>query len=283
MPAFQENSLVIPARPELLQRLDHLINHRDPGINQVASLIKTDVSLYANTLALINSAYTGLRRRVTCIHTAVRIMGVKRMFSIIRMASVRSSLSHTGRLDQFWDEANLTAVICSLLSENFNILSKEDAYALGMMSNCGVPLLYKELPGYKHFYEEDTLLDLHDQHTHEQMQFETNRFDVSSRIAEVWLLPQQLCQVIKLQPFYHQVLNCESHSEEDRSALALLLLAKEFSLQFSTLWGFDSDYQPVIDMDLLVEQLCLTTSDINNMKHAIFNSLQVNDFGVTAC
>lgn len=275
-----KSDFVIPARPEIIVELNKLQEAGNPRVDSVAEIVKSDASLYSNTLALINSAYFGIRRRISSIHDAVRILGVERAMSIVRMAALRSELTHTGRMDQFWDDASLTASMCSQLSRHVQHLERDDAYTMGMMNNCGVPLLYRECPGYKTFYEDHSLFDLSELHEHELQEFDVDRFSVSAQIAEAWKIPTMICQAIELQPLYYSTLNSDEYSEDVRNVLAMLLIAKEFSLKFSAIWGFEEEYQPVIDMEPVLEQLCLTFSDIADIQRAVFANIKVNDTGV---
>lgn len=281
MSQTQIQDFVIPARPEMLLRLTKMIEGGDPGIDDVAELVKGDVSLYANTLAMINSPFFGLRRRVASVNTAVRILGTKRMLSIVKMAALRSQLGTGSQMEPFWEEANQVAIVAGQLCNHFGFISRDNAYTLGMMHNCGVPLMVKECPGFNQFYQDHSLMDPMDVMQLERDLFGVNQYRVSAEISRSWLMPEAIAQAIDLQPYYTTILADESYDEEVSNLLALLLIAKEFSLKFATLWGFEDDYQPVLAMEVVQEHLCLTKMDLENIQSLVFNSLRVGDQGIT--
>lgn len=271
----KQKDFVIPARPEVLIKLSELVDARDPSMDRISDIIKSDVSMYANTLAMINSPYFGIRGRVTSIDKAVRVMGVKRILFIAQMAALRSSLDTDGRFESFWNNAQLCAVICSHLTEYFSYLNKDDAYTLGMMHNCGIPLMHKECPGYKRFYEDNSSTSLAEQYYHEQSQFQTNHFSVSAQIAEVWNIPRSVYTAIEQQPLYEEILGNERYDDDACNLLCVLLIAREMANKFSSdSLADDGEYQPLVETDLIYEQLALTSSDINDMEFSIINKIK---------
>jgi len=273
---------VIPARPDVLLRLNSLVETGDPGIEAVAAVVKSDVSLYANTLAMINSPLFGLRRQITSINTAVRILGVKRIYTIVRIAALRSVLGDSDQMRTFWEEATLVAAIAGQLCHQFGFVSRDDAYTLGMLHNCGVPLMVRECPGFNHFYQDHSLLDPQEIMELEKDLFHINHYRVSSEIINSWSLPETIARAIDLQPWYSQILGDEDYNEEVCNLLALLLMAKELSLKFAVQWGLEEDYQPVLSMEPVLERLCLTHQDMERIQDTVFKSLRVDSMGVVA-
>jgi len=270
----QKIEFVIPARPESLIKLTELVENGDPRIDLVTQVVETDVSLFANTLATINNPLFRLRSKVTSVNQAVRILGVQRILTIVRMAALRSSLGSSGRLDLFWEESTLTAMVAGQLTNHFQFMSRDDAYMLGMMSSCGVPLMFKECEGYKQFYEDHSLLDPAEARQKEVARFHIDHYRLSGEIARSWGMPEAIAKAIALQPHYQDVLDHENYDEQVRDHLALLLLAREFSMQFSSPNGLEESYQPVHVLEPMLEQLCLTRQDINSIQASVFNSLQ---------
>jgi len=66
----------IPPQPEILVEIDKELQQADPGVPRVACLIRSDVSLSAGVLKVVNSARFGLRTRVESVHQAVTLLGL---------------------------------------------------------------------------------------------------------------------------------------------------------------------------------------------------------------
>ncbi len=68
-----ENALAgftIPPQPEVLLRIKQEIELEDPNINTIATLINMDIGIAGFTLKVVNSAYFGLRRKISSIEHA---------------------------------------------------------------------------------------------------------------------------------------------------------------------------------------------------------------------
>jgi len=280
MAEAQKQDFVIPARPDVLLQLAELVKQGDPGIERVAGLVKRDVALYANILALINSPFFGLRGRVTSVDRAVRMMGIRRMSMLVRLASLRSSLSDDTHLEPFWEDACEVATICAHLTAYMPFTDRDEAFTLGMMHACAVPLMVQNFDGYQRFYEEACLLDLEDQQRLEQQMYGHNHFDLSSQLAQNWQMPELMCQAIALQPAYAEFLLDENSDPATCRMLCLLLIGRDFSLKFETLWGRADEYQPVIVLEPVLQYLGITEEELDRIQQHLFSQLQVDDRGI---
>jgi len=283
MSTHSPQEFVIPARPAVLLQLSSLVENGSPGYDQVSELVKSDAALYSNILAMINSAYFGIRTRVSSVDKAVRILGMKRLLLLVRMAALRNVVGDQDNLEQFWDEACEVATMCGQLTHYLPYMAGDDAYTMGMMHACGVPLMVKQYKDYQRLLEESVLLDLSDQQRLEQSHFKVDHFQLSSLIAQRWQIPEPICNAIALQPNYQDVLVDDGYSEELRNQLCLLLIGREFSLKFETLWGLAEEYQPVVNMEPILEYLGLTEGELKAIQDHLFSRLQVDDRGIVPC
>lgn len=276
----RSKEFVIPARPDVLLQLSALVESEDPGFERVASLVKRDVALYANILALINSPFFGLRGRISSIERALKVMGMKRLLFLVRTASLRSAVGEDEGLENFWEDACTMATICANLVHYMPFVNVDDAFTLGMMHACGVPLMVKNCPDYQNFHVNACLLDLPDQQRLEQAHFGADQFQLSSRLAKSWQVPEELCQAIAAQPDYQNLLLDEGADEHLCQKLCLLLVGREFSLKFETLWGRSDEYQPVVDIEPVLNFLGITEAELEAIQEHLFSKLQVDDRGI---
>lgn len=280
MSAGNTKTFIIPARPEVLLKLATIIKQPDPDFGEIAALLKSDVSLYSNVLATINTPFFGFPERISSIQNAVALLGVNRLYTIVRMAALRNTLGETGRLDRFWDSANEVATICGQVSRHLRFLSKDDAYTMGMMHDCGVPLMMKNFNDYKNFFESRSGTDLPQIHTQERDRYQLDHFDISSKLAAAWGIPEVVCEAIRLQPYSSEVLDSNGYSEEVQNVLCMLLIAKELSEKFRQLWSVDDSQRPVVPMEPILEHLGLVDIDLIDMKDDIFSRLELDDNGI---
>ncbi|MCV6590465.1 MAG: HDOD domain-containing protein [Marinobacterium sp.] len=272
-------SFVIPVRPDVQQQLSRLIQQPEPSLRAVCALIRRDVSLYANIMALVRMGHADGHHPVISLEQAVRQLGRRRLCLLLKAAACDQQ-NDTAGLEHFWDEACEVATLCAGLNRYLPCVSAEEAFLLGMMHACAVPLMVRYDGDYQRFYDEACLLDLTDQQQLEQWQYHHDRFFISSQLARCWRVPGLLCDVIAAQPHYIHVLKSEWHGPRLCRLLCLLLLAVEFSLKFETLWGRADEYQPVVRMEQVLRYLGLTCDELEWLEQQLFGHLSVDDHGM---
>jgi len=280
MHSKKASDFVIPARPEVLLKLSAEIRKEDPDFDAIARIMKMDVSLYANVIATINTPFFGMRERITSMQRAVSLLGINRLYSIVRMAALRNSLSTVGRMDRFWDSATEVATICGLVSRHLRFLSKDDAYTMGMMHDCGVPLMMTNFNDFKAFFESRSGSDLPEIHQQEQHLYSIDHFELSGAIARVWNIPEVICDAIRLQPYALDVLDDDRYSEELRNVLCLLLISKELSEKFRTLWSVDESQRPITPLEPILEYLGICDEDLFDIRDDVFSRVELSDSGI---
>ena len=114
---------------------------------EVSHLLGADVALASRVMKLANSAFYGMRGRVTSLQFAVTVVG----FATVRtMATVAlTDLDDESRLpEDFWEVSTTVALAASTLAPRF-AERPQDALCLGLLAQMGVALLHHNDPvGY---------------------------------------------------------------------------------------------------------------------------------------
>lgn len=276
----ETKEFIIPAKPEVLIKLKDMIVNGEPGHDSIAKLIKGDVALYANVLAAANTPYFKGYQRVSSVQRAITLLGLDRLYAIVQMAMLRATLGVCGRLDLFWDYSTEVATISGRLAKHFKFISPDDAYTLGIMHESGVPLMIAHFNDYQSFFEGRGHYDLADFYCHEQMKYQIDHFEVSARLAKTWGVPDLLCEAIVLQPHLEDVLMRTEYDEQLKDTLSLLVLAKEISLSFRTLWKPDDEDDQHESLEPIMHHFGLTESDLQVLRDDVFDSLELDDHGL---
>ncbi|MGY1744355.1 HDOD domain-containing protein [Blastococcus sp. SYSU D00695] len=119
-------------------------NSDDSSARVLADILAADVALAGRVMKLSNSAYFGMRGRVTTLQFAVTVVG----FTTVRtMATVAlTDLDDESRLPEgFWIGTTSVALAASLLAPRFGE-RPQDALCLGLLAQLGVALLHHEDP-----------------------------------------------------------------------------------------------------------------------------------------
>jgi HD-like signal output (HDOD) protein len=123
-------------------------NSDDTSAKALSRVLATDVALASRVMKLANSAYFGMRGRVTSLQFAVTVVG----FTTVRtMATVAlTNLDDESRLpENFWDVTTSLALAASSLAPRFGE-RPQDSLCLGLLAQMGAALLHHNDPdGYE--------------------------------------------------------------------------------------------------------------------------------------
>ena len=124
-----------------------LTHSEDAGAPELARLLVADAALTGRVFKLANSAYYGLRGRVSSLQFAIAVVG----FSTVRsMASVALTAADDGYQlsEDHWTTSTDLALACSGLASRMGQRA-QDALCVGLLAQLGVALLHHHDPeGY---------------------------------------------------------------------------------------------------------------------------------------
>ena len=134
----------LPVLPEIYTDLMKELKSEDPSIRYISRLIEKDMGLTAKILQLVNSAYFGVRRRVTNPAQAVTLLGLENVRSLLLFANVFSQMEMKGNIpgfsmDQAWKHsASVGRAARDILKEDGQGKeAMDDALSAGLLHDCG--------------------------------------------------------------------------------------------------------------------------------------------------
>ena len=211
----------IPPRPEVLLKIGEETKKAEPDVSVIADAIASDVGISAAVLQVVNSAAFRRANEIKSIHQAVMILGLKRLFPIVKAVALRNTMKSNAELDAVWELAEHLAMACASVSQHTGKTALSDnAYMLGLFHMAGIPIM---MQAFKDYSEVMPIA-----HTHgwnavaeaERARYQTNYATIGALLGQTWKLPSQLIEVI----YYHQ--DVEGIFEMgELSAVALDLLA----------------------------------------------------------
>jgi HD-like signal output (HDOD) protein len=128
------------AQKPVAAQLVSVANSEDTSAKELSRILASDVALASRVMKLANSAYFGMRGRVTSLQFAVTVVG----FTTVRtMATVAlTDLDDESRLpEDFWDFTTHLALAASSLAPRFGE-RPQDALCLGLLAQLGAALLF---------------------------------------------------------------------------------------------------------------------------------------------
>lgn len=261
----------IPPQPQVLVdlQMEQVMPH--PDLNRIAELISHDPGLAGTMLKVVNSAQFGLKNKITSPRQAVQLMGLNTVLNILNGIAIKSELADETiiQLGSFWDTTMDIAVTSAALARQLGLRGADEAYALGLFHNCGIPLLMKRFADYPEVMEESyraeegRVIDIENRH------YNTNHAVVGFYVAKSWHLPELLCEIIAE---HHNVVAIFLSSEGEyydsykKNLLAILKMAEHLCGNYQTLGGQTVDYEwERIGLPAL-HFLGLTQDDFDNIK-----------------
>lgn len=218
----------IPPQPEVLLRIKQEIEQDDPNINTIATLINMDIGIAGFTLKVVNSAYFGLRRKISSIEHACKFLGLNRVIKLVSSVVLRFTLSD-GRTDPFttrqWNCAMDVGSAAMLIAQHLRLGSDcmDDCYSIGLFHNAGIALIHSQFPDYAKVMKVGLTNQLPIAEI-EQRYFHTNHEVLGFMIAQSWGLSAEIANVIA---YHHTPMQLLASSDlYEKRLFAILKLAE---------------------------------------------------------
>ena len=259
----------IPPQPQILVDLQIEQVMPDPDMKQIARLISQDVGLSGTMLKFVNSRFFGLANKITSIEQAVSLLGLSSVVNILNGLSIKGEMSDEKiqAMTRFWDTANDIAMVCATVAKQIGYSGPDEAYALGLFHNSGIPLMMQRFDNYLRVMEEGyaeaekRIIDV------ENRVFNTNHAVVGYYTAKSWNLPLTICDAIAEHHSADSLFaNKDGQSQEKKTLLAILKIAEHICGNYTILGTQAVDYEwNRIHKDIL-EYVGLSTYDLEDMK-----------------
>lgn len=249
-------NISIPPRPEVLLKIGEETKKSEPNVSVIADAIASDVGISAAVLQVVNSAAFRRVSEIKSIHQAVMILGLKRIFPIVKAVALRSSMKSNADLDAVWELAEEMALACaSVCQQTGKAALSDNAYMLGLFHMAGVPIMMQAFKDYP-----DVMKIAHSQGWDavaeaERARYNTNYATIGALLGQTWKLPSQLIEVI----YYHQdmegIFEMGELSPIALDLLAILKLARKIVGEHITEFPVENEWSQV--QDSVIAQLGL--------------------------
>jgi len=203
--AYRMSGMALTTQPEVAARVVELVSSGDAGLGDFARVIEKDPSLTGRLLKLSNSAYFAQRGPVTRIDRACVLLGLERIraislgFYLSRSADAASQLSR-----RVWGESIYRACLASELSQGIDGVGTAEAFLVGLLMDCGLPLMPRLLEtgdGYSHRCDLGYDASGWTHCPEEVFEYEWSRLpfthvDAATAMARTWNLPETLAKPV---------------------------------------------------------------------------------------
>jgi HD-like signal output (HDOD) protein len=264
----------VPPQPQIMVDLQMEQYMPDPDLEVIARLISQDPGLSGALLKVVNSSYFGLSNKIASIQRAVNLLGSRSIINLINALSIKGEMSDDTivTLNRFWDTAQDVAMTCLTLAKRTGAQAVDEAYALGLFHDCGVPLMLKRFPNYMAVLEEayaNAGADCRVVDT-ENNAFNTNHAVVGYYTAKSWRLPEHVTDAIANHHNALAVFSDESsRNPQLKNLLAILKMAEHICSSYRVLGNQTVDHEWNAISHLVLDYVGLSEYDFESMKSSI--------------
>lgn len=264
----------VPPQPQIMVDLQMEQYMPDPDLEVIAGLIAQDPGLSGALMKIVNSPYYGLTNKIASIRRAVTLLGSHTVINLINAQSIKGEMSDDTivTLNRFWDSAQDVAMTSMTLAKRTGAQAVDEAYALGLFHDCGIPLMLKRFPDYMRVLEQgyadagpdSRVVDIENRH------FNTNHAVVGYYTAKSWRLPEHLTHAIAN---HHNALaifsDDSSRQSQLKNLLATLKMAEHICASHKVLGNQRDDHEWNSISHLVLDYVGLSEYDFDNLKESI--------------
>ncbi len=189
----------LPNIPKVIQTLIEKFNDPKSNADEISRNIQMDQVLSAKIMRLANSARYGAGRKIASIDSAVVMLGIDSLKTLVVASGVTGAFKDIKGFDMksFWRDSFMIASISKLIAKHTSE-DAETAFTCGMMHNIGELLIHIAHP--EQAVKIDKLVDAGAIRTDlQENQFSYNYTEVSAELARRWNFPAEIVQALKQQ------------------------------------------------------------------------------------
>ena len=227
----------IPAFPATVRKVWDIMKDPDYSMTDLVTVIEYDQAITANILKMCNSAYFGVRRKVSNVRDAVVYLGQSNITRIVTAAGVtrfyKDVKGYRLTAKMLWEHSVAVALMSKILADR--IYRREDPmlFTAGLVHDMGKIML-----GEFVFDSMQEIMNLVANHRYSFLEAEEeilgiNHAEIGGRVASNWNFPQEIIDSIT---YHHRP---DLMKEEDSTNAWILYLADQACMMMGITGGMD--------------------------------------------
>ncbi len=210
--------ITLPSLPTTVANLTELVNDPACSLSMVGKVIGTDPALAIKSLRLVNSAYYGLREKITSVEHAVVLLGPKVVKNLVFTAAVFDTLSE-GEESLLRHSVACGVVMRTLVdsgASKVRFAKPEESFVFGLLHDVG-KIIFQQFMATE--YGQVILLSETRQMPRVQAEREilgVDHAELGARLAIKWKLPGELASGIE---GHHDMSRCPNEAHKGLAAL----------------------------------------------------------------
>ena len=222
-----------PSMPKAGIKLRALLAKKDVSVDEIEEILRHDPGLATNVLRLANSAFFGLRTKVSTLKHAVTLLGIRRFSQIAVSACMSKTMDNAVEgygltAGVLWLHSIAVSTTAEALAKHKKLAETDDVFTPALLHDMGKLILGKflneESQKFESLVAEGIPLDVA-----ENMILGTDHAEIGALILAKWSFPSDIVDTVrwhhnpevltvsKLQPeiVYLSNLLCQSNGDSD--------------------------------------------------------------------
>lgn len=191
----------LPTPPGVVIRLLEITRQPDTSVREIADTISADPILTAKILRFVNSPMAGVARKVSSLHQAVALLGVRGVKMMALSFSVLNAPAPSGcaRFDpmQFTVQSVACGTAAKILASQVKSGSAQESFVVGLLSQIGRSVIASALPTEYDRVLGSARLVPEDLPALERAAFGEDYTGVGAQLLRSWGIPEAVCIVIE--------------------------------------------------------------------------------------
>jgi len=197
----------LPTLPAVAMEVNKMLLDYDTTIDKLSDTIEKDQAMVSKILKLVNSAFFGLRGKISNISHAIVVLGFNTIRNAVVSISIIDAFSVKEGLDgfditDFWKHSLAVAVTSKYLAEKTGIHPADDCFVAGLLHDMGKIVL---LQHFKDLFQKvwqavkENNLSFYEA---EKREIPVDHARIGGHLARKWQLPTALVDAIQ---YHHAV------------------------------------------------------------------------------
>ena len=142
------NVKTVAALPGPAQKILAMLQDPDVDVDQVAKVVSVEPTLVALILKIVNSAFYGLRSRITTVTQAMVVLGLKKIRQVILTAGVMDKFQNipTQQALKIWDHSIHAGQWAKEIGMALTFKETEEMFISGLVHNVGELIVIQYFP-----------------------------------------------------------------------------------------------------------------------------------------
>ncbi len=144
----------LPSLPSIVTKVNEMLNDPNTTNDSLSRVIEKDQAIVFKMLQLVNSAFFGLREKISATNEAAIILGFDAIRNIVVSLSTFNVLNHLFehktcdhfKVDRFWRHSIGVAVLSRYLADQARVGDPEKCFVCGLLHDMGKLMLAYYFP-----------------------------------------------------------------------------------------------------------------------------------------